>query len=590
MNIKPNISFLFLSLIAFWLWNTGISAQSIDHLVRIHSAKNTEMRPLDVEKVDDHIYTVYEYIHRDTVKIDGEPLGLDTLPGEQMPIVISQYDTSHQLLRTSVLTASRPFRGAIAYQNVRYHGDRIYLFVSIYDNELRYNGEKIWAATPVQDILNINRWFVMVTLDSDLNLVSVKGIDHWYSGFEDIAFGEDRMYLFGRVSHIYNTPDTVRVDGYDIVTMTEGKRVSTSFMMTYDLETDSLLNCVRMGIGLADSYFHHGNVRIGSDGTVYQLILTGCDTITMEDGNVLFFVWPENYSFVFKYSKDALLEDWIRFSPQGGVTNFSKMEMTSDGDLVFFGRVAYRVTMNDEDLVKLPLDHGSVVMSMNPTTLGVNWYDYISVRSNGSGVSIHADDLEIDNDDNVFTISSFRVDVRGAQNINGETIKFGTYITKYNREGKMKNRVRWANTVEDPDVLITSGHDGKLVVFRTKEGKKNEMDSIINEKIAYSNQMNIFKLSFDNVSSGIDDEWTKTSPFTIYPNPVHKDGILKVLRQDDIDNLPYIVFDAFGRMVARGNFHQSEGIALADLKLQSGQYYLSLGVMGTWIQKLIVID
>lgn len=62
MNIKPNISFLFLSLIAFWLWNTGISAQSIDHIVRIHSAKNTEMRPLDVERVEDHIFTVYEYI------------------------------------------------------------------------------------------------------------------------------------------------------------------------------------------------------------------------------------------------------------------------------------------------------------------------------------------------------------------------------------------------------------------------------------------------------------------------------------------------------------------------------------------------
>ncbi|MCB9310246.1 MAG: T9SS type A sorting domain-containing protein [Lewinellaceae bacterium] len=590
MTIIKKIPLFHLLLTGLLLWYADASAQSIDHLVRIHSAKNTEMRPLDVERVDDHIYTVYENIHRDTVKIDGQPLGLDTLPREQMPIVISQFDTSHQLLRTSVLTASRPFRGAIAFQNVRYHGDRIYLFVSIYDKELRYNGETIWAATPVDDILNINRWFVMVTLDSDLNLVRVKGIDHWYSGYEDIAFGDDRMYLFGRVSHIDNTPDTVSVDGYDIVTMTEGKRVSTSFMMTYDLETDSLLHCVRMGIGLAVSYFHHGNVRIGSDGTVYQLILTGCDSITMEDGNVLGFVWPEYYSFVFKYSKDGLLEDWIRFSPQGGITNFSKMEMTSDGDLVFYGRVAYRITLNDEDLVKLPLDHGAVVMSMNPTTLGVNWYDYISVRSFGSGVSIHADDLDIDNDDNVYTISSFRVDVRGSQNINGETIKFGTYITKYDREGKMKNRVRWANTVEDPDVLITSGHDGKLVVFRTKEGKKNEMDSIINENIAYSSQMNLFKFTFDDVSSGIDDEWTKTSPFAIYPNPVHKDGILKVLGQSDIDNLLYIILDAFGRVVARGNFHQSEGIALAALKLQSGLYYLSLGVMGTGLQKFVVIE
>lgn len=63
---------------------TMASAQSIDHLVRIHSAKNTEMRPLDVERVDDHIYTLYEYIHRDTIKIDGQPLGLNTFPIVQL--------------------------------------------------------------------------------------------------------------------------------------------------------------------------------------------------------------------------------------------------------------------------------------------------------------------------------------------------------------------------------------------------------------------------------------------------------------------------------------------------------------------------
>ncbi|MBP6238117.1 MAG: T9SS type A sorting domain-containing protein [Saprospiraceae bacterium] len=591
MNIKPNISFLFLSLIAFWLWNTGISAQSIDHLVRIYSAKNTELRPLDVERVDDHIYTVYEYIHRDTVKIDGEPLGLDTLPGEQMPIVISQFDTSHQLLRTGVLTASRLFRGAIAYQNVRYHGDRIYVFVSIYDHVLRYNGETIWMATPVEDILNINRWFVMVTLDSDLNFVSVKGIDHWYSGFEDIAFGDDRMYLFGRVSHIDNTPDTVRVDGYDIVTMTEGKRVSTSFIMTYDLETDSLLNCVRMGIGLADSYFHHGNVRIGSDGTVYQLILTGCDTITMEDGNVLFFVWPENYSFVFKYSKDGLLEDWIRFSPQGGVTNFSKMEMTSDGDLVFFGRVAYRVSIDQEELVKLPLDHGAVVMSMNPATLEVNWYDYISVRSNGSPwASIYADDLHIDTEDNVYTISSFKDEVRGSQNFKGETIVHGTYITKYDHEGKMNNRVRWANTVEDPDVLFIGSNDGKSIVFRSKEGNKNELDSILNEKIVHISQMNLFKLAFDDVSSGTDEAWGESAQLAIYPNPVHKDGILRVSSELEIKNMPFFILDRVGHVIAQGNIGYTGEISLADYKLQNGLYFISVDEGGSLFKKFVVLD
>ena len=57
---KPKFLFIFLLNISL-----SLGAQSIDHLVRIHSAKNTEMRPLDVERVDEHIYRVYEYIHRD---------------------------------------------------------------------------------------------------------------------------------------------------------------------------------------------------------------------------------------------------------------------------------------------------------------------------------------------------------------------------------------------------------------------------------------------------------------------------------------------------------------------------------------------
>jgi len=586
MNIIKKISLSHLLLIGL-LWLTEISAQSVTHLVRIHSDKNTEMRPLDVERVEDHIYTVYEYIHRDTIKIDGHPLGLDTLPGEQMPIVISQFDTSHQLLRTGVLTASRPFRGAIAYQNVRYHGDRIYLFVSIYDKELQYNGETIWTSTPVEDILNINRWFVMVTLDSDLNLVSVKGIDHWYSGYEDIAFGEDRMYLFGRVSHIDNSPDTDRVDGYDIVTMTEGKRVSTSFMMTYDLETDSLLHCVRMGIGLADSYFHHGNVRIDSDGNVYQLILTGCDTFSMENGYVLGFPQYEYYSYVFKYSKDGLLQDWVQFRD---LTNFTKMEMTSEGDLVFFGRVASSVRIGEEKLLALPVQHhGALVMSLNPITLLANWFDYISVWSLPTA-SVFADDLILDGDGNIYTISSFTSKVRGSQDIKGDTIIHGTYITKYDRGGTMKERVRWANSIEDPDVLLTSTHDGKLIVFRSKDGVRNELDSIINEKILHNSQMNLFRLSLDDISSVTDDEWVESNSSSIYPNPVHKDGVIKVISQIRSEDMPYRIIDRMGRVIGQGNIGYDREISLRDLALPCGLYFVSIGEKGNAVQKFVVID
>ena len=62
MTIIKKIPLFHLVLTGLILCYADASAQSIDHLVRIHSAKNTGMRPLDVERVDDHIFTVYEYI------------------------------------------------------------------------------------------------------------------------------------------------------------------------------------------------------------------------------------------------------------------------------------------------------------------------------------------------------------------------------------------------------------------------------------------------------------------------------------------------------------------------------------------------
>ncbi|MBL0101012.1 MAG: hypothetical protein IPP49_14085 [Saprospiraceae bacterium] len=68
-------------------------------------------------------------------------------------------------------------------------------------------------------------------------------------------------------------------------------------------------------------------------------------------------------------------------------------------------------------------------------------------------------------------------------------------------------------------------------MFRSKDGERNELDSIVNGKIIYSSQMNLFRLSLDDISSVMDDEWTKKSPMTIFPNPVHKDGEINVISQ-----------------------------------------------------------
>lgn len=565
------------------------SAQSIDHLVRIHSAKNTEMRPLDVERVEDHIYTVYEYIHRDTIKIDGQPLGLDTLPGEQMPIVISQFDTSHQLLRTGVLTASRPFRGAIAYQNVRYHGDRIYVFVSIYDHVLRYNGETIWTSTPVEDILNINRWFVMVTLDSDLNLVSVKGIDHWYSGYEDIAFGEDRMYLFGRVSHGASFQDTVFVDGYGVAKMVNERYTTTTFMFTYEVSTGKLLNTSR--INVKDSGRNVGTIfsKIGPDGKVYQIMNTFGSRLINEKNDTIIINSITSNSILIKYGRGGDLEIWTNYlkSPE---VNTNYLGITKQGDIWLLAKV--RVVLGGYP-ISLPYSHSVVVLRISSEDLKIKWYDYISVKefsTNGFQAFVHAGKLSIDENENVYTVSSFTNKVRASVDMVHQNLTAGIHIQKYDRDGNLICKIRWPNSIENPGIMTGVLSENKLIIFKNADGMLGEYDSIVNERNLYFSQMFLFQHKLEQIASTTKNILDEGILLTLYPNPVHKGGNIKIYSEEGMLKESYTIMDGLGRLKGQGMLDKDREIAIGNWDLQGGVYFLVIGKETPIIQKFVIVN
>lgn len=590
MTIIKKISLFHLVLTALLLRYADASAQSIDHLVRIHSAKNTEMRPLDVERVDDHIYMVYEYIHRDTVKIDGHPLGLDTLPSEQMPIVISQFDTTHQLLRTGVLTASRPFRGAIAYQNVRYHGDRIYLFVSIYDKELQYNGETIWTSTPTEDLFIHDRWYIMVTLDSHLNFIVVKGIDHWYSGFEDIAFGEDRMYLFGIISKgRYDEQDTIDVDGYKLVTMGDGHYKATNFVLTYDLTSNEVINGYRIDLDTVPGYINTQGICVGSDGSVFQLLNAFQYMIVTEDGDQIRLNKYYYNSVVLKYNKDGSLIDWEDFDIPTGEVYLRKMAADTEGNLLLSGRFVYSLGLDGEMVISLPLPRASLIMSIDADDLNLRWYDFLSVQHSNTA-SIYDNDFTIDKDDNVYMVSSFRSGVKDAVDKAGNKLKAGIYIHKYNKNGEIIKKTLWANRMEDPNVLVSACHGNNLSVFKMQEGERGDYDSIVNMELTFFNEIQLFQHTLGDISSSIDHFAELDIELNIYPNPVGKCGILKIRSPHQMQDLPYTLLDIFGRVVAQGSISHFGEIPLCDLKLQSGIHFIAFGEDKTMIHKFIILN
>ncbi|MBP6235755.1 MAG: T9SS type A sorting domain-containing protein [Saprospiraceae bacterium] len=588
MTIIKKISIFHFVLTGLLLWFADASAQSIDHLVRIHSTKNTEMRPLDVERVDDHIYTVYEYIHRDTIKIDGVPLGLDTLPREQMPIVISQFDTSHQLLRTSVLTASRPFRGAIAYQNVRHHGDRIYLFVSIYDKELRYNGKTIWTATPTNDIFTQDRWYVMVTLDSDLNLVSVKGIDHWYSGFEDVAFGEDRMYLFGRVTHSADLDDTVFVEGYGITKLVKETYTTTTFMFIYELSTGNLINVSRVNIKERGAKVGSVYAKTGPDGNIYQIINTSGHRLVNDKLDSLYLSTPKNMSVLIKYNKNGDFEMWNNFLEHTEAYT-KQLEITSKGEVWLFSYFARDLG----SILASPNKYHTVLTRVSTSDLQVNWFDYISVKGyifNALAASIYPGRMHKDIYENIYTISSFTSLGGDAKNKSGQNLIPGTYIQKYDFNGLVKHTTRWANSKENPGIASCLLNENQILFLKNVDGDVGDYDSIVNEVHKYFNQMYLFKYKIEQTTSTEGQVESDDKKLFVYPNPVKKDGILTVVSKQVKDNVPYTIFDINGRMVGHGILDSSDKILLERWHLQGGIYFLTTGFEDSVVKRIILTD
>jgi len=364
--------------------------------VTFHTKTNTYLYPEKGEKIGDKVYTISRINNTDTLFVDNVSVDTKLNAVNTGSVLLNRFDKDHNLEKKGIISSN--YDEQCGYMSTYFYNDKIYVFSYIDGTQLRYNGNVVWEGKDEAQ----QRYYTMTVLDSNLNFVEAKSINHWNSGFEGIAFGENRMYLFG---YLNNTPgdeitaDSVEIDGHNLVNLVHWTYNTTMFMLTYDLTTNEVINEVKND-AMSHSYIHTERIRVAPDGSVFQLLISeidgmviGSDTITMN-----FF---ERNSILIKYNKEGDLVDYISFRLPENEVDFSQMELTSDGDIMLYGLARYGLGINDSLLCKFHLPNAAVILKLSGDDLGVEWYDYFAVLRGGT-LNVRVGGLSIDEYDNIY--------------------------------------------------------------------------------------------------------------------------------------------------------------------------------------------
>ncbi|MBP6238118.1 MAG: T9SS type A sorting domain-containing protein [Saprospiraceae bacterium] len=581
MSVKHKI--LLFCLLISMVSALNISSQTVENLIKVHTKSNSFLSPKKLERIGDHVYTFMHFNNKDSLFIDGELQNdllktVNTLTGNYT-LIVSKFDLDHKLKKTSVFSGNN-----MGYKNMQIYDKKIYLFINVTHNpSIQYNSEEIWSASKIHE-WGGDSWNVMVVLDEDLQLLEVKGIDHYNSGFDGIAFGKDRMYLCGYFTNTMDAADTIEVDGYKLINTSNTWGVKTSFMLTYDTQTGNIIHSERFTVNHFPLYVGTNNVVVGIDGNVYQLVMSSASNFIYKEIELQLF-YPASSNILIKYTPDGKVEKLVNLVKNNS-TEMYDMEISRDGDILLYGNCFYGVALNGVEVIKTHLPFAAVLMSLDGKDLSLKWFDYMASEQNSSGLSMRIGGMTIDTENNIYIMNSNGIDLL-AEDRDGNTLRPGNHIYKYNKDGKRLSDFR--SQFGKPFFLSTKGVD-TLIIMKGVGSIKGSFDSLLNITNNYGNPKEFALFQFIlNKTSSLDDV-QEIDKMSIYPNPVHKDGILKIASDKEIYDKKYTIIDMLGHIVARGITELNGQINLYPHHLRSGIYFIKLMGLETMTYKVVVVE
>lgn len=557
----------------------SLSSQTVEHLVKIHKASNSSISPQMVKMMGNHVYTFIGMESKDTIFIDGKPQDSLVSSAGGYGVAIAKFDADHRLLNTGILTSL-----SVGFRNVFVHNDKIYLFVQCSGKELKYKGKTVWQS---QNPIDWYRKYGMLIFDADLRLLDSKWIDQNESGFDGIAFAEDRMYLFGKLtnSEIDANPDTFYVDGHALISVFGNRGLCTRFMLTYDTNKSEVINEFIIHSDDWSLSDRTVSTKVAPDGTVYFLTNTSGGYWYQKE--VIPTSVYRNNSFLFVFDQDGNLKNWANFAlpNQGNSVQLSSMELSSEGHIILYGLVQGSIGINGVEMIRSHLPETAVLMALDGDDLSLRWYDYMASEKTATGLTIRVGGMTIDNEDNIYIMNSNGINLL-AEDRDGSTLRPGNHIYKYNKDGKRLGDFGSFAQFGEQFLLSAKGVD-TLLIMKGVGLTKGSYDSLLNITNTYGREFALFQFILNKTSS-LDDVLEQKN-ILAFPNPINKDGLLTISSENSVFKKTFVIMDAIGRIKGKGILDDTGQIHLSSFHLRSGIYFIQLLDGMTQPFKLVIV-
>lgn len=549
---------------------TSVTAQSVEKLVTFHTKTNTYLNPEKCVKIGDNVCTISRINNTDTLFVDNESVDTKLNAVNTGSVLLNRFDKDHNLEKTGIISSN--YDDQCGYVSTYFYNDKLYVFTYIDGTQLRYNGNVVWEGKEEFQ----QRYYTMTVLDSDLNFVEAKCINQWNSGFEGIAFGDNRMYLFG---YLNNTPgdeitaDTVEIDGHNLVNLVPWTYTTTMFMLTYDLATYEVINEVKIN-ALSHLLTYTSSIKVAPEGSVFQLLTS--ESIGMTIGVDTFYMnFLKRNTVLLKYNKEGDLVDFVSFWLPENAVDLGKMELTSEGDVVLYGLAEYGLGINDSLLVEFHLPRAAVILKLSGDDLGVIWYDYFAVIP-GSTTSVRVGGMSIDAYDNIYFLTSHGINIPLAEDRSGKILDPGNHIYKYSVDGeRLSDNHTYSRSGNQFD--FTAVGVDTLLTFRGMGGIVGTKDTITGLTKQYINELLLYEYILNkNISSLTDNGVSPT--LQVFPNPVSSSDIITIMDSDGSSaTLHYEIYNMMGIKCGGGYMDDFGRIDLAGQRLSHGLYLIRMG-------------
>jgi hypothetical protein len=251
------------------------------------------------------------------------------------------------------------------------------------------------------------------------------------------------------------------------------------------------------------------------------------------------------------------------------------MELTSDGDVMLYGLARYGLGFNDNLLFKFHLPNAAVILQLDGDDLGVNWYDYFAVIP-GSNTSVRVGGMSIDDQDNIYFLTSHGINIPLAEDRSGRSLEPGDHIYKYNKDGERLSDSRTYSRSGSQFGFTAVGLD-TLLTFRGLGGIIGMNDTITGLTIRYINELILYEYILNKNTSSITD-YGVSPLLQVFPNPVSSSGIITIMGSDvSSSTSPYEIYNMMGIKCGEGYMDDFDRIDLADHRLLHGLYLIRFG-------------